>query len=255
MDRVNAINKMLKALSVASIAHCHQKRKGNGGSPYINHLIEVAFLITDVAHVYDVNVLQAAVLHDILEDTAITEANLVAQFKPEVVQLVKAVSDDKSLSLVDRRKQQIAHLSHASDEVKLIKLADICSNIASIPESWEASRIESYLNWIEEVASLCVDVSIPLAQEYRARLEQAKGLIQSDQKQTQTELTHLLKDDEFKEMYALAVKVFGSEDSAYAWLNEYNIALQGKPIEIAQSKKGLASVVENLGAILYGGAA
>jgi (p)ppGpp synthase/HD superfamily hydrolase len=192
MDRVNAINEMLKALSVASIAHCHQKRKGNGGSPYINHLIEVAYLITDYANVYDINVLQAAVLHDVLEDTAITEADLMTQFDIKVVELVKAVSDDKSLSLTDRRQQQIEHLSHASNEVKLIKLADICSNIASIPESWDVARIETYLDWIEQVASLCVDVSIPLAQEYRTRLNQAKDLNKSDEKQAQTKLTDLL---------------------------------------------------------------
>jgi guanosine-3',5'-bis(diphosphate) 3'-pyrophosphohydrolase len=243
------------ALNLAAIAHKDQKRKGSGGSPYINHLIEVTYLLTDIAKVENIAVLQAAVLHDILEDTAITEADLVAQVNPEVVQLVKALSDDKSLSLTDRRQQQIAHLSHASDEVKLIKLADICSNISSIPETWDTERIKTYLDWIEQVASLCVDVSIPLAQEYRARLEQAKGLTQSDQKQAQTELTHLLADDEFKEMYALALKVFGSENSAYAWLNEYNIALQGKPIEIAQSRNGLSCVVENLGAISYGGVA
>jgi uncharacterized protein (DUF2384 family) len=56
-------------------------------------------------------------------------------------------------------------------------------------------------------------------------------------------------------MYALAVRVFGSYDSAASWLNEYNIALQSKPIEIAQSKKGLSAVFENLGAILHGGVA
>lgn len=183
MNDLEHLNSIFRALNVAAAAHRNQKRKGNGGSPYVNHLIEVAYLISDCAKVYDLNVLQAAVLHDILEDTAITEADLTAHFDPKVVELVKALSDDKSLSLSERRQQQIEHLSHSTVEVKLIKLADICSNIASIPQTWDSERIKTYLDWIEQVASLCVSASKPLAQEYRARLNQAKDLNKSDETQ------------------------------------------------------------------------
>lgn len=112
-----------------------------------------------------------------------TEADLMTQFDIKVVELVKADTDDKSLSLEDRRKQQIEHLFQSTVEVKLIKLADICSNIASIPQTWDSERIKTYLDWIEQVASLCVSASTPLAQEYRARLNQAKDLNKSDETQ------------------------------------------------------------------------
>lgn len=55
------IDKLLNTLNFAAEAHKHQKRKGNGRAPYINHLIEVAHLLVDVGDVSDVVIIQVGV--------------------------------------------------------------------------------------------------------------------------------------------------------------------------------------------------
>lgn len=177
MNNQSDVNTILRTLNFAAIAHRDQRRKGLSQVPYINHLIEVAYLMTDVAKVEDCELIQAALLHDVLEDTPVTEEDLHAQFNTRVVELVKTVSDDKKMSLKERRQQQIEHLKHAAIEARLIKLADICSNILSVPESWNKERKQSYIDWIEQVADLCTVASTPLAQEYIRRLKEAKNLV------------------------------------------------------------------------------
>jgi len=162
-------NEIFKALLFAAEAHKDQRRKGNGGSPYINHLIEVADLLSGIAGVNEINVLQAAILHDILEDTNASEEELISSFGEQVTSYVKSLTDDKSLSLEERRKYQLLHVGSASTHIKLIKLADHCSNIVSIPPSWEEERIESYKKWSYKVASQCFGSSLELASEYKKR--------------------------------------------------------------------------------------
>jgi guanosine-3',5'-bis(diphosphate) 3'-pyrophosphohydrolase len=164
---------------VASEAHKNQTRKGDGGAPYINHLIEVAFLLSDVASVSDASLLQAAILHDSLEDTELNKEQLLHAFGEEVVSYIEAVSDDKTLSLSERRQKQIEHISNASDEIKLLKLADHCSNISSIPPNWDLDRITEYLDWSHEVASKCFSVNAKLAELYLKRLSLTKSKLPS----------------------------------------------------------------------------
>ncbi|MFT5760618.1 MAG: (p)ppGpp synthase/HD superfamily hydrolase [Alteromonadaceae bacterium] len=73
-------NEIIKTIMFAAEAHRSQRRKGNGGSPYINHLIEVAGLLSDIAKVTDVKVIQAGILHNVLEDTNTTENELYQFF-------------------------------------------------------------------------------------------------------------------------------------------------------------------------------
>jgi len=168
----NPINDLMKAFTFAANAHKDQRRKGNGGAPYINHLIEVAYLLTDVENINDIGIIQAAILHDVLEDTNTEIDVLLANFGERVSQIVISLTDDKSHSLEQRRKDQLAHLSSAPTEIKLIKLADHCSNISSIPSNWDNQRIESYLQWSKAVATLCFDASDALAKAYLSKYEQ-----------------------------------------------------------------------------------
>ena len=112
-------------------------------------------------------------MHDILEDTPTKAEALLKQFGIRVLEMVQALTDDKSLSLEERRKQQVNTVQSASDEVKLIKLADHCSNIANIPEGWSNERISEYLNWSYQVSSLCFSVSNPLADIYMQHRQKA----------------------------------------------------------------------------------
>ncbi|TCK04893.1 metal dependent phosphohydrolase [Marinobacterium mangrovicola] len=168
---------LLKALELAARKHRSQTRKYDG-SPYINHLIEVAYLLSEVAGVSDQGLLQAAVLHDILEDTDTSKEELKTEFSDRTLSLILAVTDDKTLTLEERRAEQISHLKTASRDVKLLKLADHCSNIAAIPGSWPEAKVEGYLAWSQSLAQLCFDASEELAQEYRSRLDLSLNLLE-----------------------------------------------------------------------------
>ena len=152
------------ALSIARDYHHGQLRKADG-SPYINHIREVLGLLQNIAKVADDMILIAAVLHDSLEDTELTKVEIKQTFGGEVLFLVEQVTDNKSLSLDERRQTVISHLEHASDAVKLIKLADIISNANALPD-WEEARLINYLAWIDVVALKCANVSRPLYAKY-----------------------------------------------------------------------------------------
>ena len=101
-------------------------RKG-GRMPYIYHPMEVALLVSRMTR--DEEVIAAAYLHDVLEDTAVTAQELLLEFGERVLKLVQAETEDKSLTWKERKGNTIRHLGCASHEVKLLTLADKLSNM------------------------------------------------------------------------------------------------------------------------------
>jgi guanosine-3',5'-bis(diphosphate) 3'-pyrophosphohydrolase len=145
---------LLRAILYAIEMHDDQRRKNAAAKPYVTHPISVALRLVR-AGVTDTNVLCAAVLHDVVEDTKGTLADIEARFGPIVARIVGEVTDDKSLSVVDRKKLQIVHAKTMSREAKLVKLADKldnCSEIATAPPAtWTRERVEGYLVWTAAV--------------------------------------------------------------------------------------------------------
>ena len=176
MVTINALADLFKALSFAAYAHRAQTRKGSG-EPYVNHLIEVARLLAEVARVDDVDVLRAAVLHDVIEDTDVTSDEVERTFGARVRMLVEAVTDDNRLPQSERKRLQIEHMRHAPDEARLIKLADHCSNVASLPESWATARRTDYLDWSEQVVAACAGANAELEREHGERLKAARAAL------------------------------------------------------------------------------
>lgn len=123
-------------------------------------------LLSSSANVTDPDVLIAAVLHDILEDTDTPESELMDKFGATVTSYVLSVSDDKTMSLDERRDKQLKSIDKAST-AKYIKLADNCSNIASIPSNWDKQRVREYIDWSHSIAEKCFIVSKPLADIYK----------------------------------------------------------------------------------------
>ncbi|MFT6388319.1 MAG: guanosine-3',5'-bis(diphosphate) 3'-pyrophosphohydrolase [Cellvibrionaceae bacterium] len=167
------IEKIFEVLEYASELHKDQRRKGNGGSPYVNHLIEVASLLSRVAKVTDQEVIIAAILHDALEDTDAREGDIFDLFGDTVLGYVKHLTDDKTLSLEKRRIAQLKSIENSSSQIQLIKLADHCSNIASLPPSWDRARLESYISWSHSIAVHCYSASEELAKVYKKRYDSA----------------------------------------------------------------------------------
>ena len=100
-----------RALAVSATAHRHQERKGSQ-VPYIIHPVHVAILL--MRHDFPEEVIVAALLHDVVEDTTVTVEDLAREFGPEVARLVAAVSEQKleGTELLPWRHRKQAQLEH-----------------------------------------------------------------------------------------------------------------------------------------------
>jgi guanosine-3',5'-bis(diphosphate) 3'-pyrophosphohydrolase len=146
---------LISAIAFAAEKHRTQRRKDAEASPYINHPIALANVLANEGGIEDPVVLCAAVLHDTLEDTETTAAELEALFGSEVTAIVLEVTDDKSLEKHVRKQRQIEHAPHASPRAKLVKLADKICNLRDIlaapPADWPLERKRAYFDWAARV--------------------------------------------------------------------------------------------------------
>ncbi|XP_053721367.1 guanosine-3',5'-bis(diphosphate) 3'-pyrophosphohydrolase MESH1 [Synchiropus splendidus] len=145
---------LLEAVNFAAEKHRNQRRKDPEATPYVNHPIGVALILSS-AGITDIEVLQAALLHDTVEDTDTTLAEIEAKFGPVVAGIVQEVTDDKSLPKQERKRLQVEHAPHCSHQAKLVKLADKLYNLRdlnrSTPVGWTAERVHEYFVWAWEV--------------------------------------------------------------------------------------------------------
>lgn len=149
--------RLLEAASFAAFKHRDQRRKDADATPYINHPLDVARILTD-AGVKDVEVLMAGILHDTIEDTETTAEELAENFGERVCGLVLEVTDDKSLDKLELKRLQVLKAPSKFDDAKLIKLADKIANLRDIktpPVGWDAKRVGAYIQFAEMVAGGC----------------------------------------------------------------------------------------------------
>ncbi|MEY2632345.1 MAG: hypothetical protein RIR00_999 [Pseudomonadota bacterium] len=152
-----SIAKIIEAAGFAAERHRHQRRKDAAASPYINHPIALADVLVNEGGVEETDVLCAALLHDTIEDTATTEAELIERFGEKIAATVMAVSDDKSLNKAARKQAQIDHAPHLTREAKLVKLADKICNLRDVlaapPAGWSVARRKTYFDWSNKVVN------------------------------------------------------------------------------------------------------
>jgi len=178
------IRTILEALAFAAEKHRNQRRKDREASPYINHPIAVAAVLASEGQVTDGELLIAALLHDTIEDTLTTAAELATRFGAEVADLVLEVTDDKSLPKAERKSRQVAHAPHASARAKQLKIADKICNIRDIasapPSGWSLERREEYLDWTERVVRGCRGVNAALDRAYDETLRDGRQALRSE---------------------------------------------------------------------------
>lgn len=118
--------KISRAVAFAANAHMTQKRKGTD-RPYIYHPLKTMDYLAQM-NVGD-DLIIAGVLHDVLEDTAVTYEELVSEFGESVARLVKSHSEDKSKSWKDRKMHTIDLCANAHLDVRLLIMADTMANL------------------------------------------------------------------------------------------------------------------------------
>jgi GTP diphosphokinase / guanosine-3',5'-bis(diphosphate) 3'-diphosphatase len=146
---------ILKAAEFAARKHRDQRRKDKSASPYINHPIALAEVLSRVGGITSPEVLAAALLHDTLEDTKTSRAELKRAFGPNITKIVEEVTDNKRLPKQRRKELQVEHAAHSSKSAKLVKLADKISNLSDMatnpPAGWSLQRKREYFDWAKRV--------------------------------------------------------------------------------------------------------
>ncbi len=176
---MNNIKSLLRAAAFAAGKHNGQKRKGKEGEPYINHPIAVANLLASIGGISNIEILNAALLHDTIEDTATTKEELIENFGVRTAEIVCEVTDDKSLPKLVRKQRQIDHAPHLSDEAKLVKLADKINNVTDVverpAEDWDDGRRREYVNWGVAVVDGLRGINPALEERFDQIVEQARA--------------------------------------------------------------------------------
>jgi len=184
-ENLDDVGLLLKTLRFAADKHKRQRRKDKEQTPYINHPIEVAERIWNTGNHKDVKVICAALLHDTVEDTDTSFAEIEELFGGQIAALVKEVTDDKSQPKAVRKQNQINHAPHLSLGAKHINLGDKTSNVkdisASPPPDWSHERRAEYLAWTEKVVATIVGTNKAMEDDYFATLARAKKALEDKQ--------------------------------------------------------------------------
>ena len=113
----------------------HGDQKRPTGAPYAEHLLEALEVLVRGAGVIDPEVLCAAVLHDVVEDTPCTIAGVREAFGDRVADLVGWVTKPEVVDGADKKAAKEAYLkrlSDAPDDAIVVKLADRASNVQTL---------------------------------------------------------------------------------------------------------------------------
>ncbi len=151
------IQKVREAFRFSDAAHLGQFRKS--GEPYITHPVAVAGILAKWR--MDVPAIQAALLHDVMEDSGVSKSDLVAKFGPVVADLVDGVSKLDRLNFASQAEAQAENfrkmlLAMAHDvRVILIKLADRLHNIRTL-EAMDRGRQR-------RIARETLEIYVPIA--------------------------------------------------------------------------------------------
>ncbi len=167
------------ARALAERVHAEQQRRGGG--PYIVHLREVAEAVAQVTD--DEEMLCAAWLHDVVEDSAVTLGDLTRTFGRRVAGIVDELTDRpewEALDTLERKARQKEEFVNASAEAKCVKIADQWSNLRSLAQGTSGDGLdflEGYLATARAVVEVCRDAAPALAERFDAAAKDLEQLI------------------------------------------------------------------------------
>ncbi len=158
---------IFKAAQFAAVAHMGQVRKGTG-TPYVYHPARVAARVAVRGDATE-EMVAAAFLHDVLEDTDIKAIDLVGAFSSPVVELVIELtnhSKDLDLPRKERKRIDLKHLAGVSGEAKIIKMLDRIDNLREMdPENERFVQVYAQESWM--LVQVLADADVDLAGELK----------------------------------------------------------------------------------------
>merc|ERR1711953_394455 len=157
LTEMNDTIRIIAATDFAAMKHRDQRRKDAEETPYINHPIGVAQILTEEGGITDADVIIGALLHDTVEDTDTTLDEIEEKFGSRVRHIVDQVTDDKNLPKMERKRLQVENAPKKTKEAKLVKLADKLYNLRDLnrctPKDWDEERAQNYFIWAKQVVS------------------------------------------------------------------------------------------------------
>lgn len=144
-----------KAISYAGEKHSNQKVPGTS-SNYIVHISNVAMEVI-MAHKanpdFDLDLaVQVALLHDTIEDTSATHAELVQEFGQTIADGALALTKDKTLgSKEEKMADSLNRITVLAKEIAIVKLADRITNLQHPPSHWDDNKIAYYLQEAKKI--------------------------------------------------------------------------------------------------------
>ena len=175
-----------KAIMFATVAHENQTRKETE-IPYIMHPMEAAIIVSQIK--YDSDLICAALLHDVAEDSHVGYDTLVTMFNIRIADLVFSQSEDKSKSWKERKQHTLDELSKTDDEdIKIVCLADKLSNMRAISRDYTVlgDKLWSRFNmtdineqgWYYKGLCDCLDSleQYPAYQEFKSLIDNVFGI-------------------------------------------------------------------------------
>jgi guanosine-3',5'-bis(diphosphate) 3'-pyrophosphohydrolase len=147
------VARLARAVEFARVHHGDQRRKT--GVPYLEHLLEALEVLVEGAGIASPDVLVAAVLHDVVEDTPVTLDEVSAEFGPRVAELVGWVTIP-ALGPGETKSAYLRRLRDAPPDAVLVKLADRASNVQTLrnlPLDQQRSYYEQTVSYIVPLAA------------------------------------------------------------------------------------------------------
>ena len=160
-------DRIMAAYQVAKEAHKDQRRRS--GEPYISHPVAVAIILVGLG--MDTETLVAALLHDVVEDTATTGESIEKQFGEDVALMVNGVTKLGQVPFSTREEQQAENvrkmlLAMAQDvRVIIIKLADRLHNMRTLESMPPQKQRDKSLETMEVYAPLAHRLGLKLVKE------------------------------------------------------------------------------------------
>jgi (p)ppGpp synthase/HD superfamily hydrolase len=168
----------IKAYRFAAYAHQGQIYPGTD-LPYIMHLSFVSMEILGALTIEsgrDGNLaVQCALLHDSIEDTATTYADVAAKFGVNVADGVLALSKDPALEKSQQLTDSLRRIRSQPPEIWMVKLADRISNLQSPPPHWTSEKIGRYRDEAIEIHTALKDASPFLSQRLLEKIATYPG--------------------------------------------------------------------------------
>jgi guanosine-3',5'-bis(diphosphate) 3'-pyrophosphohydrolase len=145
------LERFIDANWFAAWKHRDQRRSDFYASPYVNHVIETCRVLV-VNGITDRPTLVSAFLHDVLETTTATPAQIENRFGKDIRRIVQELTVDPRLDQAVRRAIQLEKASSLSQPARLIRLADKTANLRTLRVDRTIAENREYLDWAEKVA-------------------------------------------------------------------------------------------------------